>query len=66
MDPHSGRLYALPHPDFIRERGLVRAPKPNRAQVRRMAVKRGEPCPCGSGKKSKHCCRNLPQRERKA
>ena len=27
-----------------------------------MAVGRNEPCPCGSGKKYKHCCALKPQR----
>ena len=26
------------------------------------AIGRNEPCPCGSGKKYKHCCLNKPQK----
>jgi preprotein translocase subunit SecA len=34
------------------------ANRPEKAQVRRQVPKvgRNEPCPCGSGKKYKHCC----------
>jgi preprotein translocase subunit SecA len=38
--------------------GEARMPRPKRAPLRRQQEKvgRNEPCPCGSGKKSKKCC----------
>jgi preprotein translocase subunit SecA len=34
----------------------VRAPSPGAGPARRAKVGRNDPCPCGSGKKYKHCC----------
>ena len=36
----------------------------NEKQILRMRVNRSEPCPCGSGKKFKHCCQRIPVSER--
>ncbi len=60
MDVRTGRI--VPASDVAtmseQERRFMRemAIPPNAKQQRLGRVGRNEPCPCGSGKKFKHCC----------
>jgi hypothetical protein len=40
----------------LRERSLATKPKPEPVPAKKAKIGRNEPCPCGSGKKYKHCC----------
>ena len=35
---------------------VISAPKPEHVEINTEKVGRNTPCPCGSGKKFKHCC----------
>ena len=62
MDIRSGRLLTDKQAQALRDRGLgqyvgrVRVPA-TAEQLRRGKIGRNDPCPCGSGKKFKKCCR---------
>lgn len=49
----------LAAPNLFRGKGPRRSipSKPVRPRSLRPAAGRNDPCPCGSGKKYKHCCR---------
>ena len=53
-------LYNLPHWDKIlnevRRKELYKEQKKSGTVVKGRKIGRNEPCPCGSGKKYKHCC----------
>lgn len=53
-------LYGLPQwPDILGEdkmKEIAKAYKKSKTVVKGRKIGRNEPCPCGSGKKYKHCC----------
>jgi len=55
-------LYTLPQWDSIitaeRRKELYKIEKSSKTVVKPPKVGRNDPCPCGSGKKFKHCCLN--------
>lgn len=60
MDERTGRIYTADAVETMseQERRFMREMviPPNAKQERLGRVGRNEPCPCGSGKKFKHCC----------
>jgi hypothetical protein len=61
MQPHRGHtpdeISAMNKPtDFCIEE-MLSAPVDNKCQAKQQKTGRNSPCPCGSGKKYKHCCR---------
>lgn len=58
MNTNTGELVTLQEYQSLSEferRRYVEVDKATPAQVARGRVGRNEPCPCGSGKKFKHC-----------
>ena len=59
MDRETGRIY--PDVDSVpadrRHAAMEMQVPPTLRQLTRMEVGRNDPCPCGSGKKFKRCCR---------
>ena len=53
-------LYTLEEWDDIyddeKKKEIVTAYRRSRTVVKEKKIGRNEPCPCGSGKKYKHCC----------
>jgi len=41
---------------YVAHRGEEEQPKPQTVRRKGRKIGRNEPCPCGSGKKYKHCC----------
>lgn len=60
VDAKAEWLYTLPQWDALlteeRRKELYREQKKSGTVVKEKKVGRNEPCPCGSGKKYKHCC----------
>lgn len=60
VDAKAEWLYTLPQWDSLlteeRRKELYREQKKSGTVVKEKKVGRNEPCPCGSGKKYKHCC----------
>lgn len=54
---HRGRI--LRHNVKPRPSGLAQYEKPVPVELEAKRVGRNDPCPCGSGKKSKRCCRGV-------
>ncbi len=50
---YKGHTYYELNPDKIPTDSVLAAPQPI---VRKQKINRNAPCPCGSGKKYKHCC----------
>lgn len=61
MDVRTGRIYQLDAVEAMsqEERRYLKPMEvaPTILQRKRMRVGRNDPCPCGSGKKFKRCCR---------
>lgn len=60
VDAKAEWLYTLPQWDSLlteeRKKELYREQKKSGTIVKEKKVGRNDPCPCGSGKKYKHCC----------
>lgn len=60
VDAKAEWLYTLPQWDALlteeRKKELYREQKKSGTVVKEKKIGRNDPCPCGSGKKYKHCC----------
>ena len=60
LDAKAEWLYTLPQWDRLltaeRRKELYKQQKSSTTIVKAKKIGRNEPCPCGSGKKYKHCC----------
>jgi len=68
MDTRDGRIYLLKEIErasaetkrFLKP--MTISPTEEQLSRKPPRVNRNEPCPCGSGKKFKNCCRNTPNK----